>query len=338
MVAAWQQLFARPRALPLVAADGCRPFRQLKHPCQGRRSSHPSACIFTHRPRGATLRTKAIAARRADRPPPTLPSWSAIGPCGSRSSGVGGIRHAEPVARCPFGMGASRSSSCLAIATTLTGISTAGAQTSIGFSKSALKNETSAFPTSLQFGPDGRLYVAQFNGQIKVYTVARSGTGQLHGHRDTDDHVGAEHPEPQRQRRRLVRREPARHRPARRGHGAEPRDLRDVERPADRWRSRRGGPEPRHELRDHLAADLERLELGEARPRAGPASIGGEPHGERHGARFRGRTRCTWRRAGTRTRARPRTTSRGSPSSRCRRRSCRSTSRRSATAHTTCRR
>lgn len=45
----------------------------------------------------------------------------------------------------------------------------------IGFGKSALPGETSNFPTSLQFGPDGRLYVAQFNGQIKIYNIVRNG-------------------------------------------------------------------------------------------------------------------------------------------------------------------
>jgi hypothetical protein len=33
-------------------------------------------------------------------------------------------------------------------------------------------------PTSLQFGPDGRLYVAQRNGAIKVYTIVREGRGR----------------------------------------------------------------------------------------------------------------------------------------------------------------
>ena len=32
-------------------------------------------------------------------------------------------------------------------------------------------------PTSLQFGPDGRLYVAQQDGLITVFTVARRGPG-----------------------------------------------------------------------------------------------------------------------------------------------------------------
>jgi N-acetylneuraminic acid mutarotase/glucose/arabinose dehydrogenase len=43
------------------------------------------------------------------------------------------------------------------------------------FSKSSLAGETSFAPTSLQFGPDGRLYVAQLDGTIKVYQVARNG-------------------------------------------------------------------------------------------------------------------------------------------------------------------
>jgi N-acetylneuraminic acid mutarotase/glucose/arabinose dehydrogenase len=45
----------------------------------------------------------------------------------------------------------------------------------VAFSKSSLAGETSSLPTSLQFGPDGRLYVAQQNGAIKVYEVARNG-------------------------------------------------------------------------------------------------------------------------------------------------------------------
>jgi glucose/arabinose dehydrogenase len=45
----------------------------------------------------------------------------------------------------------------------------------ISFGKSTLHNETSQLPTSLQFGPDGRLYVAQQNGLIKIYEVKRNG-------------------------------------------------------------------------------------------------------------------------------------------------------------------
>ena len=55
----------------------------------------------------------------------------------------------------------------------LTSSSTA---TPIGFGKSKLAGTSSTNPTSLQFGPDGRLYVAQQDGLIKVYTVSRTGT------------------------------------------------------------------------------------------------------------------------------------------------------------------
>src|SRR5215212_3656941 len=49
------------------------------------------------------------------------------------------------------------------------------AAVSISFGKSTLHNQTSTRPTSLQFGPDGRLYVAQQNGLIKIYTIKRNG-------------------------------------------------------------------------------------------------------------------------------------------------------------------
>ena len=45
----------------------------------------------------------------------------------------------------------------------------------ISFGKSQLAGATAASPTSLQFGPDGRLYVAEQNGGIVVYTVSRAG-------------------------------------------------------------------------------------------------------------------------------------------------------------------
>lgn len=45
---------------------------------------------------------------------------------------------------------------------------------SIGFGKSTLAGASSSGVTSLQFGPDGRLYASQFDGLIKVYTVARN--------------------------------------------------------------------------------------------------------------------------------------------------------------------
>ena len=46
---------------------------------------------------------------------------------------------------------------------------------SIGFGKSKLAGAAATRVTSVQFGPDGRLYAAQQNGLINVYTVARTG-------------------------------------------------------------------------------------------------------------------------------------------------------------------
>ncbi|GAL85257.1 Kelch repeat-containing protein [Sporocytophaga myxococcoides] len=40
---------------------------------------------------------------------------------------------------------------------------------------SHLKNVSLANPTSLQFGPDGKLYIAQQDGQIKIVTIQRNG-------------------------------------------------------------------------------------------------------------------------------------------------------------------
>ena len=56
------------------------------------------------------------------------------------------------------------------------GADRSGAQVApnISFGKGGLAGETSTNPTSLQFGPDGRLYVAQQNGIIKAYTVKRN--------------------------------------------------------------------------------------------------------------------------------------------------------------------
>ena len=42
------------------------------------------------------------------------------------------------------------------------------------FGKSVLSGGSSSNPTSLQFGPDGLLYVGQQNGLIKVYDVVRN--------------------------------------------------------------------------------------------------------------------------------------------------------------------
>src|SRR5690554_3116534 len=54
----------------------------------------------------------------------------------------------------------------------------AGAQVygqTISFSAGDLQGVSLQNPTSLQFGPDGRLYVAQQNGLILVLTVERTG-------------------------------------------------------------------------------------------------------------------------------------------------------------------
>ena len=51
----------------------------------------------------------------------------------------------------------------------------ASATVPIGFGKSLLQLQSSDLPTTLQFGPDGRLYVGQYDGTIKAYTVARAG-------------------------------------------------------------------------------------------------------------------------------------------------------------------
>jgi hypothetical protein len=46
---------------------------------------------------------------------------------------------------------------------------------SISFSSTGLQNASLGNPTSLEFGPDGRLYVSQQNGTIKAFTVQRNG-------------------------------------------------------------------------------------------------------------------------------------------------------------------
>ncbi|MGH9227691.1 MAG: choice-of-anchor D domain-containing protein [Acidimicrobiales bacterium] len=50
--------------------------------------------------------------------------------------------------------------------------------TNPSFGKSLLSGAGVAAPTSLQFGPDGRLYVAQRDGTIKALTIARAGANE----------------------------------------------------------------------------------------------------------------------------------------------------------------
>src|SRR2546422_3661274 len=58
---------------------------------------------------------------------------------------------------------------------TLTAASAAG---DVGFGKSELIGESSDHPTTLQFGPDGRLYVGELTGAIRAYTIDRLGYNQ----------------------------------------------------------------------------------------------------------------------------------------------------------------
>lgn len=48
----------------------------------------------------------------------------------------------------------------------------------IAFESLPLHGESSVHPTTLQFGPDGRLYVGQQDGTIQIYTVNRDGSGE----------------------------------------------------------------------------------------------------------------------------------------------------------------
>jgi hypothetical protein len=81
------------------------------------------------------------------------------------SNDVCGASVCRGTSNCPSGQ------SC----NTSTGMCGAG---QVSFGKSALSGATLVHPTSLQFGPDNKLYVAQQDGLIKVYTVTR--TSQNH--------------------------------------------------------------------------------------------------------------------------------------------------------------
>jgi len=51
----------------------------------------------------------------------------------------------------------------------------------INFGKSTLKNVSTTRATSLQFGPDGKLYVAEMDGSIHVFSVLRNGKNNYTG-------------------------------------------------------------------------------------------------------------------------------------------------------------
>lgn len=50
----------------------------------------------------------------------------------------------------------------------------------VSFTTSLLQGENNNLPTSLQFGPDGRLYIADLDGAIYVYTIERVGPQNYH--------------------------------------------------------------------------------------------------------------------------------------------------------------
>ena len=89
----------------------------------------------------------------------------------------------------------------------------------ISFNGFTLAGESSSNPTTLQFGPDDRLYVGQQNGLIKVYDVDRDRQCRddfLCRHRHRNHHAGAGHPQPQRRRHRRAGRD---HPPGHRADG-----------------------------------------------------------------------------------------------------------------------
>ena len=62
----------------------------------------------------------------------------------------------------------------------------AAASTAVSFNASGLGNVSLAFPTSLQFGPDGRLYVAEQYGDVHALTVEQNASG---GYEVTDSEL-----------------------------------------------------------------------------------------------------------------------------------------------------
>lgn len=68
---------------------------------------------------------------------------------------------------------------CAVVGVMLGGVAAPSARAQVSFTKSELQSVGELVnPTSLQAGPDGRLYVAQQDGKIRVYTIARTGVGQ----------------------------------------------------------------------------------------------------------------------------------------------------------------
>lgn len=85
-------------------------------------------------------------------------------------SGAGGVEHIIL-----SGTGTGNNTNQLTEKTELPAITSRAAP---AFGKSQLSGIGNITPTSLQFGPDGRLYAADLSGQIKIYTVQRNGENQ----------------------------------------------------------------------------------------------------------------------------------------------------------------
>ena len=171
-------------------------------------------------------------------------------------------------------------------------------------------------------------------GSSTSLTISRTGVNAYSRHEQRDDHARTQHPEPRRRRHVGSERDDFRLitglavAGTRIGAGA----VRRVERPARR--RRRKGTVTDLDTNSGIISRLTRsgstwtkLDLVRGLP-----ALRGEPRDERARARLRRPTRCTSGRAATRTWARRRTTSTTSPSTRTRRRSCGSTSTRSATS------
>ena len=68
----------------------------------------------------------------------------------------------------------THSGSTTALSVPLSGTGTTAQSTPVAFGKGKLAGKSGFGPTTLQWGPDGRLYVGYFDGTIRAYTIARS--------------------------------------------------------------------------------------------------------------------------------------------------------------------
>ena len=144
-------------------------------------------------------------------------------------------------------------------------------------------------PTSLQFGPDGRLYVSEQNGSINAFTVSLSdGKYVATQHEQLEDALGNE-----------IVKSIQNHDDDGSLAGNTSRQVTGIvvggtaEVPvvyvssSDPRIAQNAGDRPRHQLGRRLARHLESRDgrLGRGRPRARPAAVRGEPFRQRHGPR-----------------------------------------------------